>query len=82
MEKRQLVKVRAWSEQYLKNEAALEAYLVDGGIDEARLRLAGGEELAAADLRRVVDEAHAVGRLLDALHSRYNRSGTGHACRC
>ncbi|MFO1185779.1 MAG: DNA topoisomerase (ATP-hydrolyzing) subunit B [Bauldia sp.] len=65
---------RGNSEQYLKNEAALEAYLVAGGVEEARLRLGDGEEIAAADLMRVVDEARSVGHILDGLHSRYSRS--------
>jgi DNA gyrase subunit B len=64
---------RGNSEQYLKNEAALEEYLVAGGLDGASLRLAGGEERAGADLRATVDSAKSVAALIDGLHSRYSR---------
>src|SRR5512147_1422532 len=44
---------RAKSEQYLKDERALEDYLIATGIEDAVLRLASGEERASADLRRL-----------------------------
>jgi DNA gyrase subunit B len=62
------------SEQYLKNERALEDYLVDQGLDEAVLRLHSGEERAGQDLRAVVDRARQIRALLDGLHHRYDRS--------
>ncbi len=62
------------SESYLKNEAALEDYLVDQGIDDAVLRLANGEERAGQDLRAIVDRARHVRAVLDGLHHRYDRS--------
>ncbi|MCW5696078.1 MAG: DNA topoisomerase (ATP-hydrolyzing) subunit B [Bauldia sp.] len=65
---------RGNSEQYLKNEAALEAYLIGGGIEDAMLRLGDGETLTGEDLRRVVEEARTVDGMLRALHSRYNRA--------
>jgi DNA gyrase subunit B len=65
--------MRGKSEQYLKDERALEDYLVTGGLDEAVLRLASGEERAGRDLRRLVEEARVVRNLLNGLHSRYNR---------
>ena len=65
---------RGQSEQYLKDERALEDYLVEAGLDGATLTLANGEARAGADLRALVEEARALRRLLDGLHSRYNRA--------
>jgi DNA gyrase subunit B len=65
--------MRGKSEQYLKDERALEDYLMSGGLDEAVLRTASGEERAGRDLRRLVEEARAVRNILNNLHSRYNR---------
>jgi DNA gyrase subunit B len=64
---------RGKSEQYLKDERALEDYLIAGGLDEAVLRAADGQERAGRDLRRLVEEARVVRNILDGLHSRYNR---------
>ncbi len=64
---------RGNSEQYLKDEAALEEYLISGGLDGAGLLLVSGEERAGSDLRAIADNAKAVGSILDGLHSRYNR---------
>jgi len=64
---------RGKSEQYLKDERALEDYLIATGVEEAVLRLASGEERAGGDLRKIVDQARAVRNLLNGLHSRYNR---------
>ncbi len=64
---------RGQSEHYLKDERALEDFLVEAGLDEAVLVLADGEERAGIDLRAIVDEARVVGTRLDGLHSRYNR---------
>ena len=65
---------RGQSEQYLKDERALEDYLVEAGLDGATLTLANGEARAGADLRALVEEARALQRQLDGLHSRYNRA--------
>ena len=65
---------RGPSEQYLKDERALEDYLVEAGLDGATLTLANGEARAGADLRALIEEARALRRLLDGLHSRYNRA--------
>ncbi len=65
---------RGQSEQYLKDERALEVYLVEAGLDGATLTLANGEMRAGGDLRALIEETHAMRRLLDGLHSRYNRS--------
>jgi DNA gyrase subunit B len=64
---------RGKSEQYLKDERALEDYLIAGGLDEAVLKLAGGEERGGQDLKSIVDEARTIRNLLGGLHSRYNR---------
>jgi DNA gyrase subunit B len=65
---------RGQSEQYLKDERGLEDYLVEAGLDGATLTLATGEARAGADLRALVEEARALRRQLDGLHSRYNRA--------
>jgi DNA gyrase subunit B len=64
---------RGKSEQYLKDERALEDYLIDTGLEEAALRLSSGEVRAGNDLRRLVEEARTIRNLLNNLHSRYNR---------
>ena len=64
---------RGQSEQYLKDEKALEEYLVASGLEDAVLELGSGEERAGADLVAIVDEALTIRSALDALHSRYPR---------
>lgn len=63
---------RGKSEQYLKDERALEDFLVTQGLDEAVLRLADGEASAGQDLRAIVDRARAVRSLIEGLHHRYS----------
>ncbi|MGF6173471.1 DNA topoisomerase (ATP-hydrolyzing) subunit B [Ensifer sp. 4252] len=65
---------RGKSAQYLKNEQALEDYLISMGLEEATLQLASGEVRAGQDLREVINDALRVRNLMDGLHSRYNRS--------
>ena len=64
---------RGQSEQYLKDDAELENYLINQGLDEATLVLASGEERAGSDLVEIVKEAVNIRSALDALHSRYPR---------
>ncbi len=64
---------RGRSEQYLKDERALEDYLIATGLDDTVLKAASGDERAGADLKRVVEEARVIRNLLQGLHSRYNR---------
>jgi DNA gyrase subunit B len=64
---------RGKSEQYLKDERALEDYLIDTGLEESVLRLSSGEVRAGNDLRKLVEEARSIRNLLNNLHSRYNR---------
>ncbi len=64
---------RGKSEQYLKDERALEDYLIDSGFEEAVLTLSNGESRGGNDLRKLVEEARMIRSLLNGLHSRYNR---------
>ena len=64
---------RGKSEVYLKDQAALEDYLVEMGIEGAILRLTNGEEIAGADLARVIEGARAFRRVLDAFPTHYPR---------
>jgi DNA gyrase subunit B len=64
---------RGKSEQYLKNDHALEDYLTDAGLEEAVFRPHTGDERAGADLKAVVEEARTIRNVLNGLHSRYNR---------
>ena len=64
---------RGKSEQYLKDERALEDYLIAAGIEDAVLRLSNGEERAGADLHKLVEDSRTIRGLLGGLHSRYNR---------
>jgi DNA gyrase subunit B len=65
---------RGKSEQYLKDERALEDYLVQAGLEDAVLRLANGEQRGGKDLASIVDEARAARSILKGLHPRYNRA--------
>jgi len=64
---------RGKSEQYLKDERALEDYLITMGLEDAVLRLASGEERAGPDLRKLVEDSRQIRNILQGLHSRYNR---------
>jgi DNA gyrase subunit B len=64
---------RGKSEQYLKDEVALENYLITTGLEDAVLRLTTGEERAGEDLRALVQEARIIRNILFGLHSRYKR---------
>ncbi len=65
---------RGKSEQYLKDERALEDYLISTGLDDCILRLNSGEERSGRDLLSLVDDARAIRATLNNLHSRYNRA--------
>ncbi len=64
---------RGKSEVYLKDQAALDDYLIEMGIEGAILRLQSGEEIAGADLARVVEGARAFRRALDSFPTHYPR---------
>ncbi|MCU0955266.1 MAG: DNA topoisomerase (ATP-hydrolyzing) subunit B [Hyphomicrobium sp.] len=63
---------RGKSSAYLKDQRALEDYLVDSGLEDTTL-LTGGGDRGGKDLREIVKEARGVTGLIDQLHSRYNR---------
>jgi DNA gyrase subunit B len=64
---------RGKSEVYLKDQAALDEYLIQQGTDGAVLRLGTGAEMAGADLLRVVEEARQLRRVLDVFPTHYPR---------
>ncbi len=64
---------RGKSQTYLKDEKALEDYLIDSGVEGALFRAGSGEERAGQDLKALVEEARAARTLINAMHSRYDR---------
>ncbi|MBN9440936.1 DNA topoisomerase (ATP-hydrolyzing) subunit B [Bosea sp. (in: a-proteobacteria)] len=64
---------RGKSHVYLKDERALEEYLIDSTIEGATFKTAGGVERGGADLRALIEEARNVRNALAQLHSRYDR---------
>jgi DNA gyrase subunit B len=64
---------RGKSEVYLKDQAALDDYLIAMGTEGAVLRLGSGEEIAGADLSRVIEGARQFRRILDAFPTHYPR---------
>ena len=64
---------RGKTEQYLRDERALEDYLIETGLEGAVLTLFEGEELAGADLDARAKAARDCGPILDALSRRYSR---------
>lgn len=64
---------RGKSEVYLKDQAAMDEYLVNQGVEGAVLKLGSGEEILGQDLTRIVDEARQLKRVLDAFPTHYPR---------
>ncbi|WP_138932849.1 DNA topoisomerase (ATP-hydrolyzing) subunit B [Roseovarius arcticus] len=64
---------RGKSEVYLKDEAAMQDYLIEQGVDGVTLRQGNGEDIAGADLTRVVDTARQLRRVLEAFPTHYPR---------
>jgi DNA gyrase subunit B len=64
---------RGKSEQYLKDERALEDFLIATGLEDAVLKLSSGEERARGDLRQLVEQARVIRNVLAGVHNRYNR---------
>ncbi|MDF1620510.1 DNA topoisomerase (ATP-hydrolyzing) subunit B [Pseudothioclava nitratireducens] len=62
---------RGKSEVYLKDQAALEDYLIQQGVEGASMRLSNGEEVFGQDLARLVEEARVVRRILQAFPTHY-----------
>jgi DNA gyrase subunit B len=64
---------RGKSEVYLKDQAALDDYLIEMGTEGAVLRLQDGQEIAGNDLARVIEGARQFRRVLDAFPTHYPR---------
>tara|TARA_R110002094_G_scaffold88034_8_gene91475 strand:+ start:9395 stop:11809 length:2415 start_codon:yes stop_codon:yes gene_type:complete len=64
---------RGKSEVYLKDQAAMEEYLIQQGVEGAMLRQGNGEEIGGQDLTRVVDLARQMRRVLEAFPTHYPR---------
>jgi DNA gyrase subunit B len=64
---------RGKSEQYLKDERALEDYLIGTGLDDCLFKTAAGDDRKGRDLLALVEEARIVRNVLRNLHSRYDR---------
>ena len=58
---------RGQSEVYLKDQKALDNYLVEAGLKDAVLRVSDGPQLAGTDLKEVVEKANSISRLVAAL---------------
>ena len=58
------------SEVYLKDDRTLDDYLIDAGIKDCVLTLAGGEEVAGGDLRDLVEAARQIKKQLSGLAAR------------
>jgi DNA gyrase subunit B len=70
---------RGQSEQYIKNEQALEDFLIANGIEDATLTLANGEVRAGEDLRAIAETARDITKTLSGLHSRYDQAAVEQA---
>jgi len=64
---------------YLKDERALEDFLIDAGIESAALKLETGVEFQGDQLKGLIDEARLVRQVLNNLHTRYNRKAVEQA---
>jgi DNA gyrase subunit B len=65
---------RGKAQSYLKDQRALEDYLIDQGLVDAVLVAGDGTERAGRDLRDIVEQARQISGGINALHSRYNRN--------
>lgn len=62
---------RGQSETYLKDQPALDDFLVEAGLEDAVLTLSDGTQRAGEDLRAIVEQARKVSILLNGLPSNY-----------
>jgi DNA gyrase subunit B len=60
------------STQYLKDERALEDYLIDSLLDGTVLHSGSGEDRAGVDLRAILEDARMFKQIALSLHSRYD----------
>src|SRR5690606_21745979 len=65
---------RGSSEQYLKDERALEDYLINTGVDEARFTAQGGSVHVGNDLLDIVRQARDIVHQVEGFNTRYSRS--------
>jgi DNA gyrase subunit B len=56
--------------RYLKDDAEMETFLFDEGVEGAVLELAGGEQITGADLMRLVKDSRSAKSLIDRLANR------------
>ena len=66
--------MRGKSEQYLKDEDALNDYLIDAGLDDAVFTTRDGHQHAGSDLQGIVQQARSIVQAIDNLNTRYNRN--------
>ncbi|KFG68016.1 DNA topoisomerase (ATP-hydrolyzing) subunit B [Microvirga sp. BSC39] len=64
---------RGKSSIYLKDERALEDYLIGEGIENAALQLETGVSFQGDQLKGLIDESRLVRQVLNSLHTRYDR---------
>jgi DNA gyrase subunit B len=64
---------RGQSERYLKDEKALQDYLIGEGLEDAVLITGDSAERGGDDLRDIVETARRIASILKGLHSRYPR---------
>ena len=65
---------RGKSEQYLKDENALNDYLIEAGLDDAVFTTRDGNQHAGPDLQAIVQQARNIVSAIENLNTRYNRS--------
>ena len=58
---------RGQSEVYLKDQAALDDYLISAGLKDSQLTTGAGGQIAGEDLRLLVDQAVQISRHIDSL---------------
>ncbi len=64
---------RGKSERYLKDEKALEDYLISEGLEDALLVTGDSAARGGGDLRDIVETARRIAGILKGMHSRYPR---------
>ena len=65
--------MRGKAEQYLLDEAALQNYLYEEGLADAKLRLHNGEEMTGQDLAHTIEEARSAQTRIAAFPDRFPR---------
>ncbi|ODT68443.1 MAG: DNA gyrase subunit B [Pelagibacterium sp. SCN 63-23] len=65
---------RGRSELYLKDEVALEDYLLQGGLEDAVFKTRDGAEHAGHDLLSILQQARDITKAINNLNTRYNRN--------